>query len=213
MNAAKSAENHLGAILIVGGVRSGKSRFAQNLAERIGGNDVLFVATAQPGDDEMIHRIQHHRQSRPAAWRTIESPTQLARRIDECREPPTVILVDCLTILVSNILCESKNANNELESLHARVESEIDELADVAANKHATLVMVSGEVGCGVVPEHPLGRTFRDLLGRANQKAAAIAASTYWMVAGLPIDATKLADTLDEAVAKVLSRRQPEGRK
>lgn len=189
--------------LVLGGVRSGKSRFAQDLAARVGGDEVLFVATAETRDDEMLQRVEYHRRSRPAKWQTLEQPLGTGLAIAEQDALPRVVLIDCLTLLVSNILCCEDSQSKEIDDLLKIVETEIDALVDVVAQWAVHLIIVSGEVGLGVVPEHKMGRVFRDLLGWANQRVARSATTTYWMVAGLPIDATQLASSIEQAAGKI----------
>lgn len=190
--------------LVLGGVRSGKSRFAQELATTLGGDDVLFVATAESRDDEMTRRIDHHRRSRSAEWQTLEHPLGPGAAIAEVSNLPSVVLVDCLTLLVSNVMCHCEPTDDGVSQdpgiLEARVLSEVDALIDVAAKQNTHLLIVSGEVGSGIVPDHAMGRMFRDLLGLANQRIAASATATYWMLAGLAINATAIASTTDQAV-------------
>ncbi len=180
-------------ILILGGARSGKSAFAERLAAARGGG-VLFVATATAGDEEMARRIAAHRVARPAAWRLLEAPVAVADRLAEGGpERVGTVLLDCLTLLVSNLLL-AHEAEGE-EGVARRVDAEIDGLLrrfdeDQGA---ATWLIVSSEVGLGLVPPYPLGRLFRDLLGRANQRFAARADRVYLMVAGLPLDIKALA--------------------
>ncbi len=188
--------------LVLGGVRSGKSRFAQQLAAELGGDDVLFVATAAAHDDEMQQRIAHHRQSRPANWQTLECPQQVANSIEN---PPPVVLLDCLTLLVSNLLCDNPD---HFEAVQAAVDEEVDALISFPDAHDVHLIIVSGEVGAGVVPEHKMGRQFRDLLGFANQQLAKAANATYWMVAGLPVNATKLACSVAGAAEHAQSFRR-----
>ncbi|MGY8769034.1 MAG: bifunctional adenosylcobinamide kinase/adenosylcobinamide-phosphate guanylyltransferase [Pirellulales bacterium] len=185
--------------LVLGGVRSGKSRFAQDLAAKLGGDDVLFVATAEPHDGEMQRRILHHRQSRPQAWQTLECPLKVGNAIAEINEVPSVVLMDCLTLLVSNILCESESAIQDVDLLEVRVLTEVDALIDIANHCPTHLIIVSSEVGAGVVPDHLAGRIFRDLLGFANQRFTASATATYWMIAGLAINATELASSIEHS--------------
>ena len=189
--------------LVLGGVRSGKSRFAQDLAKQVGGDEVLFVATAETRDDEMLHRVEHHRRSRPAKWQTLEQPLGPGFAIAQQHALPRVVLIDCLTLLVSNILCCKDSSSKGIDDLLKLVDTEVDALIAVATERSVHLIIVSGEVGLGVVPEHPMGRMFRDLLGWANQRVAKSATTTYWMVAGLPIDATKLASSIEQAAEKI----------
>ncbi|MCG8650516.1 MAG: bifunctional adenosylcobinamide kinase/adenosylcobinamide-phosphate guanylyltransferase [Pirellulales bacterium] len=189
--------------LVLGGVRSGKSRFAQELAGRVGGDDVLFVATAQPGDGEMEQRIKHHRRSRRPGWKTLERPLGTGAAIEQLAELPSVVLVDCLTMLVSNVICQEGKDSAPFETWQADVIKEVDALLGVAASRAVDLLIVSGEVGSGVVPDHPLGRAFRDLLGMANQRVAAAASATYCLMAGLAVNLTDLATTVDQAAQRI----------
>jgi adenosylcobinamide kinase/adenosylcobinamide-phosphate guanylyltransferase len=172
-------------ILILGGARSGKSTFAQHLAQDLGGEGVLFVATAEAGDDEMQARIEKHRQERPPNWRTLETPRDAGRSIMAHSGRVQVVLLDCLTLLVSNLIVTvpdpfapevEKQTMDELESLLACVE-QLD----------STMIVVSNEVGLGLVPPYRLGRAYRDLLGKANQILAQRAEQVYLMVAGIPM--------------------------
>ena len=185
-------------ILILGGVRSGKSRFAQELALRVGGSNVLYLATAEARDEEMARRIRIHRQSRPAGWETRERPLELGAALRELPDDRRVIVIDCVTLLVSNALfacCRPLDA----DATEAQVRSEIDALLEASLSRHGTVIVVSGEVGLGLVPENPLGRLYRDLLGWANQSIAVQAAATYLMVAGYPVNLKHVAATVDEA--------------
>lgn len=189
-------------ILVLGGVRSGKSRFGQDLARELGGNDVLFVATAESRDDEMAMRIMKHRQDRPANWLTLEQPLGVGDGIASTMSGRRVILLDCLTLLISNILLKH---HDDFAAAEAGVQAEIASLIETVQRQDATLVIVSGEVGMGVVPESSLGRQFRDLLGWANQSLARRARATYLMVAGLPVNVTRIASTVKEAAADLES--------
>jgi adenosylcobinamide kinase / adenosylcobinamide-phosphate guanylyltransferase len=189
-------------VLVLGGVRSGKSRFAQELAQRLGDQDVLFVATAEAGDDEMVRRIDHHRRTRPAGWKTLEQPLGTGQAIRDLHSPPAVILVDCLTLLVSNALLQ---CNGDAEAAHRRVTSETQALIAAAQEHAASMIIVSGEVGQGLVPETPLGRLFRDLLGWANQMLAAESDAVYLMVAGLAVDVRSLAISAEQSVGQLIS--------
>jgi adenosylcobinamide kinase/adenosylcobinamide-phosphate guanylyltransferase len=165
--------------LVLGGVRSGKSRYAQQLAER--GNDVLFVATAEVRDDaEMRAKIERHRSERPAHWKTVEEPIELARILAEPCEGSRVVLIDCLTIFAANLL---ERFGEETTADHAEVEA----LCAALLHARCSVILVSNEVGSGVVPAYALGRRFRDLVGEINQRVAAVADNVLFMVAGLPM--------------------------
>jgi adenosylcobinamide kinase/adenosylcobinamide-phosphate guanylyltransferase len=163
--------------LVLGGARSGKSRYAQQIAERAA--TVLYVATAEARDDaEMRTKIARHRADRPDIWRTEEEPVQLARVIRDARED--LVLVDCLTIFAANLL----------ERFGERVtvdHEEVAALCDALCEATCDVVMVSNETGSGVVPEYALGRRYRDLLGEINQQIAAVSGNVVYMVAGLPL--------------------------
>jgi adenosylcobinamide kinase/adenosylcobinamide-phosphate guanylyltransferase len=173
-------------VLVLGGARSGKSRFAQDLALERGGEQVLFVATAEAGDDEMAVRIDRHRRERPAGWRTLEAPRDMAEALPEQIEDAQVVLLDCLTVLISNLVLEAEE-DPFAPDVEGRIIGEIEAIADVAARFPGTFVVVSNEAGMGVVPPYPLGRAFRDLQGRANQILARYADAVYLLVAGVPL--------------------------
>ena len=169
-------------MLVLGGARSGKSRFAQELAAA-SGCGVTFVATASPGDEEMARRIEAHRGARPAEWRTVETEFDPARAISRTKAGSAVLL-DCLSLLVSNLLLRDEDVvDAEVEKL---VLAEVEAIFD-ASERLKLLVVVSNETGQGVVPPTPLGRRYRDLLGTANQRAAGRSGTVYLMVAGIPV--------------------------
>jgi adenosylcobinamide kinase/adenosylcobinamide-phosphate guanylyltransferase len=180
--------------LILGGARSGKSACAERLAAE-SGRAVLYLATATAGDDEMAARIATHRALRPASWRTIEAPAEMAEAIRTNANPGDAVLLDCLTLWVSNvILREIGDADIDTmpaETWAALESSLVDEaralIAD-ARDRGFTLVLVSNEVGMGVVPPFPLGRRFQDILGRVNQAVAAASDTVLLMIAGIAVD-------------------------
>jgi len=164
---------------VLGGVRSGKSRFAQQLAERV--ERVAFIATAERRDDaEMAAKIERHRSERPAHWITIEEPLLLAQAIQQSGKDRDVVLIDCLTLFASNLLeaCGEDRAQQQLY---------IDELCSALRTAPCSVILVSNEVGSGVVPAYELGRRFRDLVGEINQRVASVADMVLLMVAGLPL--------------------------
>jgi len=163
---------------VLGGVRSGKSRYAQQLAE--GTDRVLFVATAEARDDaEMQAKIERHRSDRPRHWTTVEEPIELARILSKPYDAQ-VILIDCLTIFTANML---ERFGEQTTATHPQVEA----LCSALANARCSVILVSNEVGSGVVPAYALGRQFRDLVGDINQRVAAVATNVVFMIAGLPL--------------------------
>lgn len=179
-------------LLVLGGARSGKSAYAQRLAQELGGSRVLFVATAQAWDEEMAQRITRHQQERPAAWRTLEAPHQVGQAIALELHDATVVLVDCLTLLVSNTMLRLSESPDPAAAA-AAVQTELTALLQTCQANGATYIVVSNEVGLGLVPDNLLGRLYRDLLGQANQRLAQQAEAVYFMVAGLPVEVKALA--------------------
>ncbi|HID10216.1 MAG TPA: bifunctional adenosylcobinamide kinase/adenosylcobinamide-phosphate guanylyltransferase [Candidatus Latescibacteria bacterium] len=166
-------------VLVLGGARSGKSEFAQDLAGRMG-ERVLFVATAAPDDPEMAERIARHRALRPTDWRTVEARTGVARASAAELGDAQVVILDCVTLLASNLLME-KGDHLAREALYR----EIDDLLHTCREVH--LVLVSNEVGMGLVPPYPSGRAFRDLLGWANRYVAERVDVVLFLLAGIPL--------------------------
>lgn len=172
-------------ILLLGGARSGKSRLALRLAAQRGG--VLFVATAEARDDEMRTRIAAHRMERPATWTTLEEPLDLAAALAHLAPSVTTVVLDCLTLWVSNRLLLQDNP-----AADATILAEAERLLDRYASGTATWIVVSNEVGLGLVPDTELGRRYRDILGEVNQRFAQRAERVLLMVAGLPVDLKRL---------------------
>ncbi len=198
-------------IFILGGARSGKSKFAQDLAKSLG-EKVLFVATGAPLDEEMTLRIEAHKRSRPKSWRTLEISVNVGQSLPRESGDAEVVLLDCLTLLVSNVILKPLNfgssegevEDNYICSLKAspsrhgerseaiseaetQVMTELKELLECIDKYEGTFIVVSNEVGLGLVPENKLGRVYRDLLGRANQLLAQRADEVYFMAAGIPL--------------------------
>ncbi len=170
---------------IIGGARSGKSTLAQDMALKAGG-DVLFVATAEPGDDEMRARIDAHKRSRPANWKTLEAPAGLGKRIDaEIGEAKTVV-IDCITLLVSNVF-QANGWKADAVLQEQAVDREIEAIIRCIDSHRARFIIVSNEIGLGIVPADPISRIYRDVLGRANRLLAARAEEVLLLVAGIPM--------------------------
>jgi adenosylcobinamide kinase/adenosylcobinamide-phosphate guanylyltransferase len=176
-------------ILILGGVRSGKSNFAQKLAKELG-EKVLFVATGEAGDEEMQFRIEEHKKHRPKIWRTLETPTKVGENLKKQIGDAEVVVIDCITMLVSNLLVSEEDNQTELEK---RVTMEIEQIVECTNETDATFIIVSNEVGMGIVPDNRLSRLYRDLLGKANQLLAQSADEVYFMVSGIPVKLKKTA--------------------
>jgi adenosylcobinamide kinase/adenosylcobinamide-phosphate guanylyltransferase len=164
---------------ILGGCRSGKSGFALKTAEETAAARRVFIATSVPFDEEMQERVKRHRAERGAAWTTVEAPLTLPEAIVEHARENRVLLADCLTLWVSNLLLELQDP--------AQVEGRIPHLVNALRSAPGAILLVSNEVGCGVVPENRLARRFRDLSGSANQAVAAAAERVVWVVAGIPV--------------------------
>lgn len=171
-------------IVLLGGARSGKSTYAEQWASEQSDN-VLFVATAQAFDDEMRDRIAQHRADRPARWQTLEASQQVGTAIAAHTAPHEVLLLDCMTLLASNVLLSQPENCTQAQATEA-VLAEVDALLAAHAQSEATWLIVSNEVGMGIVPPYRLGRFYRDALGRANQRLAAHADEVLLLVAGLP---------------------------
>jgi adenosylcobinamide kinase / adenosylcobinamide-phosphate guanylyltransferase len=162
--------------LILGGARSGKSALAERLAGDSG--DVVYIATAQSGDEEMAARIAHHRERRPSSWRSVEEPIHLAAVLRENASPGRCVLVDCLTLWLSNLLGDPGEQHFERER---------HQLLDTLPTLPGEVVMVSNEVGLGVVPMGALTRRFVDEAGRLHQSIAALSERVVFVAAGLPL--------------------------
>ena len=170
-------------ILVTGGARSGKSAYAQRRSLELGGDDVTVIVTARPGDEEIARRIARHRAARPACWRTVEAPTNANAAL---RAAPTdVVLLDCLTVLLSNVLLEAEAGGEE--AALAAMATETGALLEAAAAREGTLIGVTNEVGLGIVPDGRLGRWFRDGLGVANQRLAGAADEVVLLACGIPL--------------------------
>lgn len=160
---------------IIGGARSGKSSFALSKASKLEGKKA-YIATAQALDDDMKERIEKHKKERPEEWMTFEEPLNISALIKDFQDKYDVILLDCLTLWLSNLLFSNR-----------AVEEDIEYFCSSLVTCHSSLFIVSNEVGMGIVPENELSRRFRDLSGYLNQKVAEIADEAYLVTAGIPI--------------------------
>jgi len=171
-------------MLILGGARSGKSSYAQSLAEATG-KSVTLIATAQALDDEMSARIQKHRMARPANWETLEVPFDIAACVQRIKSK--VVILDCITLLISNLLMQFVNDDLADEApFMAVVQKEVNELISTLRIYEQDWLIVSNEVGLGLVPPYQMGRVYRDAIGWANQQLAREANTVIFMVAGIP---------------------------
>ena len=175
-----------GLTLIIGGARSGKSAFAEKLASQR--ERVLFVATAEALDDEMRQRIENHKRNRPAHWHTLETPRDVVGALTDVDMPHDVLLLDCLTLWVSNLLLDMEGHVDA----ERRIVGAAEELLAAYDASDAEWIVVTNEVGQGVVPPTVLGRAYQDALGRVNQLFAAKADRVYLMMAGLAVDVKAL---------------------
>lgn len=175
-------------VLVTGGARSGKSSYAESYLKE-GFERVGYLATAIPYDDEMKSRIRKHKEQRPQHWTTYEGHRNLGKVIEEREEE--ALLLDCITILVTNLLFDylgSKSIEEVNEkALEKYITDEISKVLDGAKKYKGTLVMVTNELGSGLVPEHKLGRVFRDIAGRVNQHIAKEADKVFLAVSGIPV--------------------------
>jgi adenosylcobinamide kinase/adenosylcobinamide-phosphate guanylyltransferase len=166
-------------ILVTGGARSGKSRFAELLAG-CSGLPVTYIATAQILDKEMAERVEKHRQSRPAEWDLIEEPFKIEKALLDLKDSQGIILLDCVTVWLSNLLLAGTPDQEIL--------TQVGKAAQTAVGISPKVIFVTNEVGQGIVPDNPLARKYRDLAGWANQILAGAAAAVYYVVAGYPLE-------------------------
>jgi adenosylcobinamide kinase/adenosylcobinamide-phosphate guanylyltransferase len=165
---------------VLGGCRSGKSRYALEAAQSLAADRRVFIATAVAFDDEMRERVTRHQAERGREWVTVEAPLELPAAIAaQGRQAGNVVLVDCLTFWINNLLMESPEP--------AAAQKKIPELVAAVAGARCPVMLVSNEVGAGIVPENRLARSFRDLVGSMNQAVAGCAARVVWVVAGIPV--------------------------
>lgn len=165
-------------IFITGGARSGKSSFGVNMAKSIKKRK-LFIATCIPEDKEMKKRVALHRQKRPSSWKTREVKKELLSVLKKETKSDTVIIIDCLTLFISSFLMEKTRENI--------IKNEVKKIVKVVNKGRATVIVISNELGSGLVPENKLGRDFRDIVGFCNQIIAAGAGEVYFVASGIPI--------------------------
>lgn len=165
-------------ILVTGGARSGKSSFAQRIAQDREGRKV-FIATARAGDEEMKLRIETHRRERPDGWHTIEEPCRLVQALQSCRGGYEVVLIDCIGFWITNLLLADTEEGEILQ--------EVSRVLAQCRTSGSRVIMVSNETGMGIVPDNRLSRLFRDVLGKTNQEIATAADEVFFLVAGIPL--------------------------
>ncbi|EJN03956.1 bifunctional adenosylcobinamide kinase/adenosylcobinamide-phosphate guanylyltransferase [Phyllobacterium sp. YR531] len=160
---------------ILGGARSGKSSFAESLIEAYG-SEAIYLATGRAWDEEMSERIGHHKSRRGSQWITVEEPLDLVGKLESLAGGETAILVDCLTLWLTNLMMAERD-----------IDAEAKRLTNILGHFEGAVILVSNEVGLGIVPENRMAREFRDHAGRLHQAVAAVAAKVYFVAAGLPL--------------------------
>lgn len=178
-------------ILITGGARSGKSTFAEEMAKTSGEN-ILYVATSKPIDDEMKQRIAKHRAQRPSEWETLEAYKELDNQLADVADAKDAILLDCITIMVTNLMLDQcmdwdSLTREQVLDIEHDIQIQIEKLINVAKSTNTTFILVTNEIGMGVVPPYAIGRDFRDIAGRMNQILARAANEVYFCVSGIPM--------------------------
>ena len=175
-------------LFVTGGARSGKSRFAERLAAALE-RPVVYIATMEPLDAELRERVAHHQAGRPEAWRTVEAPLDPVAALRSA-DPEACALLDCLSLWVANrlLVLDEEPGVEDMAVLERALESEVDALAACAHERTAPTILVTNEVGAGVVPDNALARAYRDLLGRVNQRASAHADRAWLLVSGRALE-------------------------
>ena len=166
-------------VFVLGGCRSGKSSYALEAAQQFSADRNVFIATCVPRDDEMKLRVTRHQQERSRQWQTVEAPIHLPEAILEAGEEAGILPVDCLTLWISNLLMENYESDQILDQVQSLTRS--------VASAACPVILVSNEVGAGIVPENELARRYRDLIGSTNQAVANRADQVVWVVAGIPV--------------------------
>jgi len=165
--------------LVIGGCRSGKSRYALDYANQHWKGQKIFIATCEALDHEMQERIDHHQKERGVEWQTIECPIDIAQAIKNVYHPDSGILLDCITLWISNMMCK------QMDDTH--IMNQLNILIDSISHVDCPVTIVSNEVGLGIVPDNPMARKYRDYVGYANQKIAGVASQVILMMAGIPL--------------------------
>lgn len=178
-------------IVVTGGARSGKSTFAEKKAKDCN-CDVVYIATSIPFDDEMRARIKKHVDQRPDNWKTIEAYKDMEKHLANVKNENVIFLLDCITIMITNIMLDisidwDNASDKEIECIETEVKMEMDKLLKIISEKDTTFILVTNEIGMGLVPENKLSRIFRDIAGRVNQLLAKEADEVYLCVAGIPV--------------------------
>jgi adenosylcobinamide kinase/adenosylcobinamide-phosphate guanylyltransferase len=182
-------------VLVTGGARSGKSSFAEKYVAKYG-KRIAYIATAQIFDEEMKFRVDLHQSRRPSEWQTYEAPFDAHKAILEAGEKHDMILFDCMTIYTSNLLFSLSDIDDSKKN-YELIREKFSQLIEAAKSIKGTVVFVTNEVGCGIVPDNHLSREYRDLAGLANQLVAEVADKVYLVVSGIPVDIKKISEVLD----------------
>ncbi len=175
-------------ILVLGGAKSGKSLYAENLVNE--SLDVVYIATSEVRDEEMAIRVENHKQRRPAEWKTIEAPFELENALLSCNKTTKYVIVDCVTLFITNLLLNHESIVSDrvndtgIDDFNDIVEK-VKLVCDSVKKIDATVILVSNEVGFGIVPENRLARIFRDVAGKVNQVIASRADEVFFVVAGI----------------------------
>ena len=177
--------------MVTGGARSGKSSFAEEKAKGLGTN-ILYIATAIAFDDEMKERIRRHRLQRPSSWETLEAFRDFGTVLPERLKGRDAVLLDCMTVMVSNIMLQKAMdweslPTDEINKVEAEVSEQVEALLSIIKGADIPFILVTNELGMGVVPASALGRAARDIAGRANQQVARAADEVYFCVSGIPV--------------------------
>lgn len=183
------AENLL--TLVTGGARSGKSSFGESILENMDG-EILYIATAQAFDDEMKDRIKKHQEGRPSNWTTLEGYKNLSQKIQPYKEKISAVFLDCITIMVTNLMLDEdcdwdKITPEEANKIEAKIFKEVKELIKTLKELDIPVIIVTNEIGMGIVPGDKLSRIFRDIAGRINQYIGREVGTVYLVVTGIPI--------------------------